>query len=316
MKYSGKKVSSSRTWKQKFHIHTGERLNWFQIILRLQGSILTNIIPWVASFAGYSLIIVLLDYDEKYLPLPKITAGVPNIILSLNLILSLLLVFRLNAAYDRYWEGRKLWGALVNSVRNLTRGIAIEIKVDSKPDRLEKEETVRLVVAFAIATKLHLRRKPVDEQLIALMSLSRYSKLKNTNHQPLKVAFWIGEYLQERYRCNFLDVYQLTTLQNLLDDLVNILGGCERILKTPTPLALPILLKQLLILYCLSLPIEMVDTLKWLTVPIIVVITSILFGIEEISSELENPFGQNPNNLPLDVICDEISKNAEELIRS
>ena len=109
---------------------------------------------------------------------------------------------------------------------------------------------------------------------------------------------------------------QLTTLQNLLNELVNILGGCERILKTPTPLALPILLKQLLILYCLSLPIEMVNTLKWWTVPIIIVITSILFGIEEIGSELENPFGHNPNNLPLDVISDGIYNNIEELIES
>lgn len=316
MKFSSKKNGSLKTWKQKFHIHTGEKLNWFQIILRLQGSILPNILPWVAFFAGYSLIIVLLDYHEKHLPLPKITAGVPNIILSLNLILSLLLVFRLNAAYDRYWEGRKLWGALVNSVRNLTRGIAIEIQADSKLDRLEKEETIRLVVAFAVAMKLHLRREPVDKQLIALMSSSRSSTLQNTNHQPLKIAFWIGECLQDRYRRNFLDVYQLTTLQNLLNDLVNILGGCERILKTPTPLALPILLKQLLILYCLSLPIEMVDTLKWWTVPIIIVITLILFGIEEIGSELENPFGRDSNDLPLDVICDGISNNAKELIRS
>ncbi|MGL4882649.1 MAG: bestrophin family ion channel, partial [Waterburya sp.] len=233
MKFSSKKSASLKTWKQKFYIHTGERLNWFQIILRLQGSILLNIIPWVTFFAGYSLIIVLLDHHEKHLPLPKITAGIPNIILSLNLILSLLLVFRLNAAYDRYWEGRKLWGALVNSVRNLTRGIVIVVETSSQLDRLEKEETVRLTVAFAVAMKLHLRSQPVDKQLIVLISSSRYSKLQNTNHLPLIIALWIGEYLQDQYRHKFIDVYQLTTLQNLLDELVNILGGCERILKTP-----------------------------------------------------------------------------------
>lgn len=316
MKFSSKKSASLKTWKQKFYIHTGERLNWFQIILRLQGSILLNIIPWVAFFAGYSLIIVLLDYHEKHLPLPKITAGIPNIILSLNLILSLLLVFRLNAAYDRYWEGRKLWGALVNSVRNLTRGIVIVVETSSQLDRLEKEETVRLTVAFAVAMKLHLRGEPVDKQLIVLISSSRYSKLQNTNHLPLTIALWIGEYLQDQYRHKSIGVYQLTILQNLLDELVNILGGCERILKTPTPLALSIFLKQLLILYCLSLPIEMVDVLKWWTVPVVIVITSILFGIDEIGSELENPFGRDPNDLPLDVICDGISNNAEELIQS
>ncbi len=316
MKFLGQTSSSSRTWKHKFHNHTNEKLNWFQIILRLQTSNITNIIPWITFFSGYSIVIVLLDYHEKQLLLPKITAGVPNIVLSFNLILSLLLVFRVNAAYDRYWEGRKLWGALVNSVRNLTRGIAITIKVHSNKERLEKEETLRLIVAFARAMELHLRREPLDKQLIVLMSLSRYSKLQNTNHLPLEIALWIGEYLQEQYGRNFLDIYQLIALHKLVDDLVDTLGGCERILKTPTPLAISILLKQLLILYCLSLPIEMVDTLKWWTVPTIAVITLILFGIEDIGSELENPFGRDPNHLPLSLICDTISGNVEELIQS
>ncbi len=286
--------SGSRNWKQKFHSHTGERLNWFQIILRLQSSNLASIIPWVAFSTGYSLIIALLDYDEKHLSLPKISAGVPNIILSFNLVLSLLLVFRVNAAYDRYWEGRKLWGALVNSVRNLTRGIAVIIEVRSEQDRLEKQEILRLIVAFTVAIKLHLRRQPADKQLMVLMTSSRYAKLQNTNHLPLEVALWIGEYLQKQYRQNLIDVYQLTTLQKLVDDLVDILGGCERILKTPTPLAISILLKQLLVLYFLSLPIEMVDSLKWWTVPVIAVISIVLFGIEDIGSELENPFGCDP----------------------
>lgn len=196
MKFLGQKSGSSRTWKRKFNFHTGERLNLFQLILRLQGSNVANIIPWIAFSTGYSLIISLLDYHEKHLPLPKISAGISNIVLSFNLILSFLLVFRVNGAYDRYWEGRKLWGALINSVRNLTRKIAIIIEVNSKQNQLEKEEILRLIVAFTVAMKLHLRSEPADKQLMMLMSSSRYVKLQNTNNFPLEITLWIEEYLQ------------------------------------------------------------------------------------------------------------------------
>ncbi|WP_373530715.1 bestrophin family protein [Nostoc sp.] len=313
---SSKKSNYLRSWKQKYHDYSGKRLNWFQVILLLQGSIIVNIIPWIGFFSVYSLIISLLEYHEKHIPLPRISNGLPNIVLSFNLVLSLLLIFRTNAANERHWEGRKLWGVLVNTSRNLGRGISIIIEERSVKDRLEKEKIIRLVTAFALAMKLHLRREPVNAELIELMSSLHYSQLKNTNHPPLQIAFWIETYLQDVYHRNLVDVYQLNRLQNLVDDLVDILGGCERILKTPIPLVYSIFLKQLLIIYCLILPIELVSIFKWWTIPVMIVISLILFGIEEIGSELENPFGHDPNDLPLDMICDTISGNIEDLITS
>lgn len=313
---SSKKSNYLRSWKQKYHDYSGKRLNWFQVIFLLQGSIIVNIIPWIAFFSLYSSMISLLEYHENHISLPKITGGLPNIVLSFNLVLSLLLIFRTNAANERHWEGRKLWGVLVNTSRNLGRGISIIIEERSINDRLEKETIIQLVTAFAVAMKLHLRREPINAELIELMSSLHYCKLKKTNHPPLQIVFWIGKYLQDVYHRNLVNVYQLNSLQSLVNDLVDILGGCERILKTPTPLVYSIFLKQLLIIYCLILPIELVGIFKWWTIPVMIVISLTLFGIEEIGSELENPFGHDPNDLPLDMICDTISGNIEDLITS
>ena len=308
------KSHSLRSWKQKFYDYTGEKLNWFSLILRLQGSVIPTILPWIAFFGIYSFAIALLYYHKIHIRFPKID-GIPNLILSFNLVLSLLLIFRTNTGYDRFWEGRKLWGNLVNTVRNLTRGIWIIIKEREVADREEKKAAMRLVVAFAIAMKLHLRRDPIiNEELLPLMSASEYSKLQNTNHPSLEITFWIGEYLQHQYDCNLLNVYQLNALHKFLDELVNILGACERISKTPMPLSYAIFLRQLVVLYCLILPIELVGGLKWWITPVMVFISFILFGIEEIGSELENPFGYNPNDLPLDVICNTMLRNTENII--
>lgn len=305
---------SSRSYNAKFHIYTNETLNWLQVVFRLQGSVISAILPWVLLCSGYGFFITLLVELDAPLPFTQIDKVIHNVVLTFNIVLSLLLVFRTNTAHERFWEGRKLWGSLVNTVRNLTRSIWLIVEEREVTDGLEKELILRLVVAFAVATKLHLRRDGVNAELEPLMSLLHYSKLQSANHPPLEIAFWIGDYLQYQYERKCLDVYQLTTLQKLLNDLVDILGGCERILKTPMPLAYAIKLKQLLMIYCLLLPFELVGGLGWWTSPALAFISLILLGIEEIGAEIEEPFGHDPNDLPLDLICATMLRNVEDLI--
>ena len=183
---------------------------------------------------------------------------IPNVLLTFNIVLSLLLVFRTNAANERFWQGRILWGSLVNAVRNLARRIWIEIEEREPKAREEKEAAVRLVVAFTIAMKLHLRNEPVNQELEPMMSSLQYFKLKEMDHPPLEIAFWIGDYLQSQYKQGCIHIFQVTNLHKLLDELVNILGGCERILKTPMPLLYTIILKTLLLIYFTVLPFELV----------------------------------------------------------
>ncbi|WP_332248841.1 bestrophin family protein [Mastigocladopsis repens] len=294
-------------------MYTGEQLHWLQVIFRLKISVIRAILPWILLCGGYGFLVSLLYYFGFFASI-DFSKVFPQVLLTLNIVLSLLLAFRTNSAHDRFWEGRKLWGALVNTVRNLTRGIWIIVSEDGPKDKAYKEAVLGLVVAFTFAMKLHLRREPVSYELASLMSPEQYSKLKQTNHPPLEIAFWIGDFLQAQYEQNNINIFQMNSLQELLDDMVDILGGCERILKTPMPLIYTITLKLLLTIYFLLLPLQMVGGLSWWTGPIVAFISFILLGIDEIGAEIEEPFGHDPNDLPLDLICATMLRNVEELI--
>ena len=313
---SGKRVASraNHSFRKKYQLYTGENLSWFQVILQLEKSVVPTIFPWVLFCGTYGFLISLLHYFGVPLAFPETSEVVTQAVLSFNIGLTLLLVFRTNTAHDRFWEGRKLWGSLVNTVRNLDRDIWIVVKEKERKDKVEKEAILRLVVAFAVAMKLHLRRDNLDEQLASLMSSRQYSILKDINHPPLQIAFWIGDYLQRQYERNCIHIYQLTPLHKLVDNLVDILGGCERILKTPLPLVYTVKLRQLVLIYCLVLPFEIVRNLNFWTGIIMALVSFTLLSIEQIGSEIEEPFGHDPNDLPLDVICNTMLRNVEELI--
>lgn len=303
------------SFTRKYHLYTGEEVHWLQVVLRLEKAVLPNIFLWVIFCGVYGVSISLL-YSWGYpIALPAKDSITTNAILSFNIGLTLLLVFRTNTGHERFWESRKLWGGLVNTVRNLARDIWIVVKEQEPKDRVEKEATLRLVAAFAVAMKLHLRAEPINSELASLMSEIQYLKLKDANHPPLQIAFWLGDYLQRQHDRNCLNIYQLTTLHNLVDELVNILGGCERILKTPLPLVYHIKLKQLVVIYCLVLPLDIVNDLVWWTGPVTAFVSFTLLSIEQIGSEIEEPFGHDTNDLPLDIICNTMLRNVEELIR-
>ena len=285
-----------------------EKLHWFKIALQLKGSVIPAIYNRVLICGLFGGFISLLHYFKFPVSHPIFGNVIPSIVLGL------LLVFRTNTAYERFWEGRKCWGTLVNNVRNLSRQIWVSVIEYQPEDREEKISALRLLVAFAVATKLHLRSEPVNTQLTELMSPNRYFQLKGMNNPPLEVAFWIGDYLEQQYSYQRLSTYQLTAMQNLLNSMVDNMGGCERILKTPMPLAYAIHLKQLLLIYCLLLPFQMVDNLGFWTGAIVALISFTLFGIEEIGIEIENPFGYDANDLPLDAICHTMKRNIEDLI--
>jgi putative membrane protein len=181
-------------------------------------------------------------------------------------------------------------------------------------DRQQKVTILRMLVAFAVAVKLHLRGQRPDDELRSLMSNEQFQKLTTMNHPPLEIAFWIGDYLQLQYQRDRLNVYQLAAMQQTLNSLVDVLGGCERILKTPIPLAYAIHLKQLLLIYCITLPFQVVSAVGWWTGPLVALIGFTLFGIEEIGVEIEDPFGCDPNDLPLNEICNTLLRNINDLI--
>lgn len=292
--------------KPSFFPNSANHLAWFRLI-GLRGSVIPTILPRVAICVIFAIAVTVGHFFGWKLSISF--QVVPSIVIGL------LLVFRTNTAYERFWEGRKAWGTLINTVRNLSRSIWITIAEQEPTDRQEKIVVLRLLVAFAIATKLHVRDEKLDSEIANFLSRDYYEKLQTMNNPPLEIAFWIGDYLQESYEKGRIHPYQLSAMLKLLDNMVDVLGICERILKTPIPLAYIIHLRQLIFLYCFTAPFELINSLGWLTPLFVGVIAFTVFGIEEIGVEIENPFGHDANDLPLDQICRTMQVNIDDLIR-
>jgi ion channel-forming bestrophin family protein len=290
-------------------IQDPSQLPWLQYALRVRGSVIPAVFPRTLLCGGFAAFISVLHYLGLPVNIPILASVIPNIVLGL------MLVFRTNTAYERFWEGRKLWGGVNNAERNLARQIWVIVPAANHQERQQKIEALDLLVAFAVAMKLHLRREAVNEELAALLPRTRYDNLKMMNNPPLEIAFWIQDYLQQQYVGDSLNIHQLTSMQNLLNQMVDSLGGCERILKTPIPLAYAIHLKQLLLIYCFTLPFQFVNQLQWWTAAVVILVSFTLFGIEAIGIEIENPFGKDENDLPLDTICETMKRNIDDLTK-
>ena len=289
-----------------------EKKNWFLMALQLQGSVAPTIFPRVLLCGGFGFLVSILYYFKLPITGNLLDNLVTNVVY--NLVLGLLLVFRTNTAYDRFWEGRKSWGVLVVNVRNLARQIQVSVQGLEPIDRENKASVMRLFGTFASATKLQLRQETLNGEL-EMVTPCQFLQLKSVKNPPLKIALWIGDYLQQQHERNYLNNNQLAAMNGLLDQMVEALTSCERILETPIPLAYAIYLKRLLLIYGFALPFQIFDSSGWWTGLVVGIISFILFGIEEIGNEIENPFGRNPNDLPLDEICTTMIENLEDLTK-
>ena len=284
--------------------------NWFKLAFQFRGSVILAIYQRVIGFGVFSFFVSVLYYFKLPVSQPIFGSIVPSIVLGL------LLVFRTNTAYERFWEGRRLWGNLVNDARNLVWQMGAMINDLEPEDRAKRIAVMRLVAALLVACKLYLRSEPVNSELEELMSRSQYLQLKTINNPPLQIIFWIADFLQQQYQRGnaVLHYSHVVFLQTTVKSMTESLGHCERILRTPLPLAYAIHLKQLVLIYCLLLPFQLVKDLGWGTGMFVGLMSFTLLGIEEIGLEIENPFGYDTNDLPLDDICNTIKYDIEEFI--
>jgi len=285
--------------------------NWIKLLLTLKGSVIPQVWRRVVIAMIFSAIITII-YKIGLIGIHQPILG--NLIPSA--VLGLLLVFRTNTSYDRFWEGRKVIGGIIISCRSLSRQIWVNIPEKTPTDTEEKKAAILLLAGFLIGTKLHLRNENLDGKLQSIISQNQYLELKEVNHIPLRIAKWIGDYFRKVYDMNYIDSIQLSTYNQILDSMVKDETACERILNTPIPLAYVIHLKHLLFFYCFALPFQLVAQLSWTTIPAVGIISFALLGIEAIGLEIENPFGYDPNDLPLDKMCDRLLFDLEELFTS
>jgi putative membrane protein len=212
--------------------------------------------------------------------------------------LALLLVFRTNSANDRYLEGRRLWGAIVNTSRNLRRK-ATELFPD---DAAAVDLLVERTIAFVWATRARLvERRALGPA--SKLSSEEQATLLAAGHVPLAVAAKLTEVIADKRRAGAISDIQQQMLDADVQALIDHLGGCERIRSTPLPFAYAVHLRRALVLYCASLPFALVSAFHEWTVLVSLIVAYILIGIEEIGTEIEEPFGERHNDLPLDRIC-------------
>lgn len=226
----------------------------------------------------------------------------------LGFVISLLLVFRTNTAYDRWWEGRRQWGALVNSSRNLA------LKLHSMLPAGHPARTYfrHMIPNFAMALKYHLRGEHHLDQLEDLAP-EELAKLHNI-HVPNQIAGMIIGKANELYRHQVITGDQLIVLNNQLESFTDICGACERIKNTPIPFSYSVFLKKFIFFYVMTLPLGYVFGLGYLVIPMVVFIFYVLASLELIAEEIEDPFGKDANDLPMDTMSLNIRKHVQEIL--
>ena len=220
--------------------------------------------------------------------------------------LGLLLVFRTNSSYDRFWEGRRLWGGIVNASRNLARSGSALFGDDPAYGEL-----VRWVRAYPYACMHALR----GSQPVFPEGVLRDNAIIKEPNVPLAIALRMSVPIASAMAKGLITDVQQMSLDRDIGALVDLIGGCERIQKTPLPFAYVVHLRRAVLLYCLTLPFCLVQAMGWWSILATMLIGFVLFGIEEIGVEIEEPFGTDPNDLPLERICEAIAKDLDELRR-
>jgi ion channel-forming bestrophin family protein len=227
-----------------------------------------------------------------------------------GIVLSILLVFRTNTAYDRWWEGRIQWGTLVNNCRNL----AIMIHVTfPKEDKQSRTELAALISNFCIALKEHLRNETKLEELI-LLSNEMATQLKTKKHIPNYIALLIHQKIQLVYKSGIITDSDILNMKPHLQALLDVLGACERIKKTPIPFSYSVYVKILILSYTLLLPFGLVNDFGYFSIPLVMFIFFVFMGLELMASEIEDPFGLDCNDLPIADIAHHIKGNVFEIL--
>ncbi len=228
----------------------------------------------------------------------------------IGFVISLLLVFRTNTAYDRWWEGRKQWGALVNNTRNLS----IKLSQIIPPDQVERRQLFRVLITnYVFAMKEHLRNGvlPFEMESHPEFDLDRTME---RNHVPNAIAQQLYNQLLLLKTDGLISDEQQITLDNEFRSFTDIIGACERIKKTPIPYSYSAFIKKFIFIYVMSLPFGVVRDFGYSTIFVVVFIFYILASLELIAEEIEDPFGTDANDLPTDSIAHTIRANLQELL--
>lgn len=281
--------------------------HWFRMLFVWHGSVLPQLLPRLLLLFALSLVIVymhgtIFSFKVPLNPAPLTLFG---------FVLALFLGFRNNASYERFWEGRKLWGDLLNTSRSLTRQ-AFTL-VDRQQDDTFTTKFVEILSALPYALKHQLRDTNPHEDLKTRLNEEQLKIVSQSQYQPAIMVKLLAQWVQKMKQENKADSIQQARFDENFDRLENVIGGCERIISTPIPYSYRVLLHRTVYIYCLLLPFGLVDSLGWFTPFIVVFIAYTFVAFEAIADEIEEPFGIEANDLALNSMCQVIESTVLEL---
>lgn len=282
--------------------------NWFGDVSHLAKSwTMVRIFRSVMAIGLYAAVICI---SVSYFQFEQYISMNTSVFSLLGVILSIFLVFRTNSAYDRWWEARKQWGALVNNTRNLA--IYVETMFPEN-DKDVRHFMAKHISNFCIALVEHLRSGTKLEKLIYL-SEKEIAEYESKGHIPNHIALQIFERIAEGHRRGEINEGDYINIKAQHQSLLDILGACERIKKTPIPFSYAVFLKIFITAYGVLLPFALVTTLGLITIPLVMFIFFALLGVELLGEEIEDPFGLDCNDLPTGDIAHTIKGNVFEIL--
>ena len=258
-----------------------------------------------------------------YETVPRLHVSVGAVPFSLTgFALGIFLGFRNNTAYDRFWEGRKLWGSIVNTSRTFARQVLTILDVPrdaTDAARAElvaaQHELVHLEVAYVAALRHHLRDQEPWQNLTELLGAQAVAELRADvadGNVPLAILHRIALRLGEARRRGWLDPLHVGVLEHALTSLTDCQGACERIKLTPIPYSYTVMMHRAVALYCGLLPFGLTESIGWATPLVVLAMSYVFFGLDAIGDEVEQPFGLDVNDLPLDSIARTIERNLRQ----
>lgn len=283
---------------------------WLRFIFNLhKADTIRKMFPLLVGMAVYSWLVAYLEIEYFQFSEKSNLRNVSVLHTLLGFAISMLLVFRTNTAYDRWWEGRRLWGALVNNCRNL----AVKLSAIFADDDSCKKFFAQIIPTFCFELKAHLQAEETRWQL----DERPHPEIPNFNrkgHVPNQIVKSMISKLQEQHKRGAISAEQLLFINPELTSFLDIAGACERIRNTPIPYSYSVFIKKFIFLYVLTLPIGLVFSLGYIAIPVVVFVFYVLGSLELIAEEIEEPFGKDANDLPMQKISETIKRNVEEIL--
>ena len=280
--------------------------DWFTFIFRFhKADTFRTLLPIMFAIGVYAALIGYVEVEYWKLAENSYVKNITIMHGMLGFVISLLLVFRTNTAYDRWWEGRRQWGSLVNNSRNFAIKLSVILKEENDRSYFRK-----MISHYATILHKHLNNSDVTKQLFDDVDL----EIDHHKHKPNQVAKKMFVRINELYQEKKITGDQLIILNAEIQSFTEICGACERIKNTPIPYSYSAFIKKFIFFYVMTLPFGYSFSLGYYVAPVVVFIFYVLASLELIAEEIEDPFGGDENDLPTQKIAENIKKHVEELL--